>query len=237
MSLRGVPTTERGRVAGPRLCYARVMEHSEDRGRGDVGDRVVGFGVRCGGMGGCMKLVHIALVVTLACCGGQTIIESSSDSGSGGHGGSSGSGGSSGGGGASATGGSAGVGGSAGIGSGGGSAGSSGVAGSGGGSSEKDAATLPPTDSPECYAQRVDGGSFDRCVLCNDGNFHCGSVVYSPCPPGTGTSTSCADWDAGPFLVPPTTCFSCSGSGIGTSWLCTSQMKVWSGSFSQSCSE
>jgi hypothetical protein len=41
--LRGVPTTERGRVAGPRLCYARVMNTQK------IGLVLVALG--CGGKG------------------------------------------------------------------------------------------------------------------------------------------------------------------------------------------
>jgi hypothetical protein len=167
-----------------------------------------------------MKLVHVALVVTLAGCGGQTIIESSSDSGGCGHGGSTGSGGSSGGGGASGTGGSGGssaTGGSAGVGGGGGSGGADNLRDSGE-SSTDGGVSLPEVGSPGCFMQN---GS---CVLCSDNKWHCdGDLGFASCPSDVKAGSPCPDLEGG-FLV----CITCNNNGLGDQFSCTSSGGVWS---------
>jgi hypothetical protein len=176
-----------------------------------------------------MKLVHITLVVTLACCGGE-VIESSGDSG--GHGGSSGgnagAGGSSGAGGrgGSGAGGSSGVGGNAGAGGssgGGGGAGTGGAGGSAGFPADGglvdvvglDVLGLPSVGSPECNVQ-LDSGEV-ICVLCNDDMWHCGDAIMRQCPAGTMHRSACSS--AGETCF--TSCVSDGDSGsVGDYYYC-----------------
>jgi hypothetical protein len=157
-----------------------------------------------------LKLVHVVLPLALACCG--NVIESSSDSGNSGHGGSSGgnagAGGSSGGAGGGAGAGSGGTGGSAASGGSAGAGGSSG-AGAGGGAGSPNDGGLPKVDSSACVMKS------NACVLCDDNQYHCGSGVWTQCPPGLVSSASCAAAvDAGFGL-----CLTCAGVA-GTEWRC-----------------
>jgi hypothetical protein len=148
---------------------------------------------------GRLKLVHVALVVALAGCGG-IVIESSSDSGGGGHGGSSGAGGNGG------TGGSGGVS----AGSGGGSGGANNLGDSGSppakdsGSPYGDGNLRPEVGSNECVVQN------GTCVLCSDDNWHCGTAVYPQCPATIGPNGggSCVPGKGFP-------CVTCDSDGIG----------------------
>lgn len=155
--------------------------------------------------GGRLKLVYIVLVAALACCGGQTIIESSGDSGGSGHGSNSEAGGA---GGASGAGGGpeAGAGGSSATG---GSSASGGSPGNGGSAGSPIDSGLPEVDSSACV---MDNGG---CVLCDDNKLHCGLLTLPPCPPGLDSDASCAPAvDAGVDL-----CLACA-SGAGTEWRC-----------------
>jgi hypothetical protein len=154
-----------------------------------------------------MKLVHVALVVALACCGDE-IIESSRDSGSDGHGGSAGSAGAGGTGGS----GSSGAGGSA------GSGGSAGAAGS------PNDSGLPEVGSTACV--RFDG----TCVLCNDDKWHCADLVFPQCPSGVEFESSCPDSDDSG------SCIDCESDGAAAEWQCGSNGN-WSMLVRNSCSQ
>jgi hypothetical protein len=173
MSLRGVTFMDRGRVGCPRLCYAGVM-NTQRSGPGQCwSSRSWSAGER----GSHMKLVYIALVATLAGCGGEVI-------GPGGTGSSNSGGASSGSsGGSSATGGSAGSGSSSGTG--GSDNGGSGGAGGSASTPTDGGSSLPDAGSPACDLK--DG----NCVLCSDELWHCGGQFFPPCEPNAEVGAAC----------------------------------------------
>jgi hypothetical protein len=200
MSLRGVASTERGQVTCSRLCYARVM-NTQKIGVGAVlVDRVVGFGVR--GKGSRMKLVHIALVVTLACCGGKVVENGSGDNSGGGGdfvGGGSGN--------------STGVGGASNF-SGGGSAGSGGGGGSGGGSTGDDASSLSEASASDtavvcALPPASDFGGAGQCTFCKN-EWYCPQprMPLPQCQPNPTPNGPCTS-----------ACIECTNDGSASVWL------------------
>jgi hypothetical protein len=74
-----------------------------------------------------------------------------------------------------------------------------------------DGGVLPEAGSPACNMR--DG----ECILCNDGNFHCGSVIYPVCPPsGVMESARCHDFHEGQYAD----CLACGDGGTATTWEC-----------------
>jgi hypothetical protein len=75
----------------------------------------------------------------------------------------------------------------------------------------------PPVDSPECNIQEESGNV--ECVLCSDGNWHCGLDVLPPCPTDIRQGSSCS--------TPDKSCFACNAGGNGDEYTCSLKALIW----------
>ena len=69
----------------------------------------------------------------------------------------------------------------------------------------------PAVDSGQCIVL-PDGGT-PPCILCSDDQWHCGTEVLSPCPPGVAINTPCSTVNQ--------SCFGCNAqTGVGFQYSC-----------------
>jgi hypothetical protein len=81
-------------------------------------------------------------------------------------------------------------------------------------------ATLPAPDSGACTNAQTAGkeGNVSACVFCADQNWHCGGVVFEPCPAGFNASAPC---DPQVNSSPHHGCFMCGSDGVGRETACS----------------
>jgi len=75
---------------------------------------------------------------------------------------------------------------------------------------------LPAPDSSQCNLP-----DSLTCVFCSDYNWHCGALIWQPCPVDLDASSSClgilSDASANQTM---NTCFACASDGGGDQWQC-----------------